>query len=226
MNGIHDLGGMHGFGPIEPEKHGEPFHADWEPRVHAIHTIARTGYYLFNLDEFRRAMEQLDPVQYLTSSYYERWLASIEANLIEKGLVSREELTERTEAFRQNPTRAMPRRDDPVLTARLLERAAPPVVDPGQPPAAPRYAVGTAVVARNVHPIHHIRLPRYVRGKRGVVDNLRGAQVFPDDNAHGRGSHFQAVYSVRFAASDLWGESAEPRQTLNIDLWESYLEPV
>src|SRR5438270_2643587 len=123
MNGIHDLGGMHGFGPIEPEKHGEPFHADCEPRIHAINSIARNGYHLFNLDEFRRAIEQLDPARYLTSSYYERWLASVETNLIEKGVVSREELAERAEELRQDPKQQMPRRDDPQLTARLTERA-------------------------------------------------------------------------------------------------------
>jgi nitrile hydratase len=221
MNGIHDLGGMHGFGPIEPAKNADAYHASWELHVVAINEIARRGYHLFNLDEFRHGIERMAPIHYLEASYHERWLASIETLLIEKGIISREELDARTEALRQHPDRPVPRRDDPAIMERLLppnRRARGPDDE-----VIPRFAVGTAVITRNLHPPGHTRLPRYARGKRGVIDRLLGAQVFADDNAHGRGRAPQMVYSVRFTARELWGDSAEANQTVNIDLWESYL---
>ncbi|MGH2458726.1 MAG: nitrile hydratase subunit beta [Chloroflexota bacterium] len=219
MNGIHDLGGMHGFGPIEREENEPRFHEAWEGVVFAITQIVRNTHHLFNVDEFRRGIETMDPAEYLPASYYERWLRSIALNLIEKGAISADELERRVEEL-AGQSESMPRE-----TAVRGAAVPAPVDDRPTDAPPPRFAAGDRVVARNLHPRGHTRLPRYVRGKRGVVDRARGAQVFPDTNAHGLGRHPQSVYSVRFTGRELWGESAEASETLYIDLWESYLEP-
>jgi nitrile hydratase beta subunit len=224
MNGIHDLGGMHGFGPVVREENEPVFHADWEGTVYAISQVLRGTFGVFNLDEFRHGIERMAPVHYLEASYYERWLASIETNLIEKGVLSKAELDARIRLLQNNPETTFPRRDNPALAERVLEARPRNGIRPAGDGPAPRFAVGDAVVARNINPVGHTRLPRYVRGKRGVVDQVRGIQVFPDANAHGLGEQPQTVYSVRFTGRELWGEAADPRQRLYIDLWESYLE--
>ena len=218
MNGVHDLGGMHGFGAIAHDPNEPLFHAAWEARVRAMATLAMSRDY-FNIDAFRYGIERMDPAHYLRAPYFERWLATIELNLIENGFLSGDELDARTEQFRQHSRATIPPGGDttPVREARQ-ESAAPPL-------PASRFAVGDAVVTRNVHPPGHTRLPRYARGKRGIIHRLHGPQVFPDTNAVGLGEHPQPLYQVRFEARELWGESAEARQTVSLDLWESYLEP-
>ena len=224
MDGVHDLGGMHGFGPVEREPNEPPFHAGWEAAVYAI-MRASLGTGLYNLDEFRHGVERMEPAHYLGSSYYEHWLDGIARVLIEKGVVSAEELAARTEFFTARP-------DAPAAAA---VKGTPPVAPPPlrwYAPASerpttrpPRFAVGDAVVTKNIHPAGHTRLPRYARGKRGVIHQQRGTHVFPDSHAHGRGEDPHALYSVRFDARELWGPSAEPNQRVFIDLWEPYLEP-
>jgi nitrile hydratase subunit beta len=213
------MGGMHGFGPVKPEANEPLFHAEWEARVRTMQgaTVGR----FFNLDEFRYGIEQMDPAHYLRSSYFERWLATIEYNLIQKGVVTSAELDARTELLRQQPDIELPSPgsvENPWRTAARLPK-------PDIPELVPRFAVGDAVVTRNQHPTGHTRLPRYTRGKRGVIHLVHGPEVFPDTNAHGLGPDPQIVYSVRFDARELWGDAADPGGTLNIDLWESYLEP-
>jgi hypothetical protein len=191
MDGIHDLGGMHGFGPVVVDPDEPLFHAGWEGRVFALVGLAIAGG-LANLDAFRHAIERLSPVEYLTAGYYGRWLAALERLVAEHGALPR-------------PARAGTARRDA--------------------PRAARFAAGDAVVARNVHPAGHTRLPRYVRGRRGVVVHVHPAWVFPDTNAHERGEHPQYVYGVRFAATELWGDDADPAASVHVDLFESYLEP-
>jgi nitrile hydratase beta subunit len=216
MNGVHDMGGMHGFGPIVREENEPVFHAGWEARVWAMEQfMLRQG--LYNLDAFRYGIEQMPPADYLRSSYYERWLATVEYNLIQNGVVDAAELDARVEALRRQTDAALPR------PAAFNPRQ--PAPEEPLPARTPRFAVGDAIVTRNVHPAHHTRLARYTRGKRGVIHLVHGPEVFADTNAHGRGQQPQVVYCVRFDARELWGESAEPSQTVNIDLWESYLLP-
>jgi len=224
MNGIHDLGGMQGFGSVVPEENEPVFHAAWEGTVYAISQVVRGTLRVFNLDEFRHGIERMAPAHYLEASYYERWLASIETCLIEKGVVSPAELDSLTERLRDDPQTTVSRRDDPELVKRVLTTRPPSGVRPASEAPAPRFGPGDLVVARNLNPVGHIRLPRYVRGKRGTIDRIRGVQVFPDTNAHGLGPQPQAVYSVRFTGRELWGDAADPKQALYIDLWESYLE--
>lgn len=222
MNGVHDLGGMHGFGPVQREENEPVFHAPWERSVFAS-MLATTGQRLFNIDEFRHGIERMEPARYLAASYYERWLHSVETNLIEKGILGREELEERLALLRDNPEAALPRREDPQLRETMLafiRRQPPP-----RPLEPARFKVGDAVVTRNIHPTGHTRLPRYARGKRGVIHALHGVATFPDTHAHGLGRQPQMLYSVCFTGRELWGESAELNQRVYLDLWESYLEP-
>lgn len=218
MNGVHDMGGMHGFGPIVREVNEPLFHAPWEAQVRAMMVIARSRGY-FNIDAFRYGIERMDPAHYLRASYFERWLASTELNLLEHGFLTSDELDDRTEYFRQHPEAIRPR----GVAAATPPEAPDESADP--PLSVSRFAVGDAVIARNVHPLGHTRLPRYARGKRGIIKRLHGAQIFPDSNALGLGENPQPLYSVCFDARELWGDSAEPRQSVSLDLWESYLEP-
>jgi len=217
MNGIHDLGGMHGFGPVEREENEPLFHAAWEARVLAIRDVVRRQRGYYTIDASRYGVERMAPAEYLRASYYERWLASIEYNLTLQGFMTHEELEARIAFLRQHP-------DADTARASRLQRP-PPVQDVPSVPPAPRFAVGDAVITRNVHPVGHTRLPRYARGKRGVIHRLHGPQTFPDTNAHGLGTQPQPLYTVRFEARELWGDSAEPRQTVALDLWDSYLDP-
>jgi nitrile hydratase len=219
MNGVHDMGGMHGFGAVDPTDDA-PFHDAWEERLRAMMGLTMQQG-VFNLDAFRYGIEQMDPAAYLASSYFERWLASVEHNLIQAGVLTREELDARTAHFREHPDASTPGEADDAPRWQPPE----PREEPELPHIRPRFAVGDPVLTRNVHPAGHTRLPRYARGKRGTINMIHGPEVFADTNAHNQGEHPQVVYSVRFDARELWGESAEPRQTVSIDLWESYLEP-
>ena len=221
MNGVHDLGGMDGFGPVEPEPESEEpvFHAAWEGRVYGLtRLIGRLG--LWNLDMARHARERQRPADYLARSYYESWLAGLETQLTERGLVSPDELRSGEAAF-PAPAEVAARavRPDQVRAAPIMTtRYARPESAP------PRFAPGDPVRARNRHPRGHTREPRYVRGKTGVVREHYGAQVYPDLSAEGvdEGRH---LYSVRFEAQELWGESANANAAVYLDLWEDYLEP-
>jgi nitrile hydratase len=224
MDGVHDLGGMQGFGPVEREENEPVFHADWEAAVLAMMRAAGSRG-LFNIDEFRHGIERMAPAHYLRASYYEKWLDGVTRVLVEKGVVGAEELASRLAFFDRHPEASA--------------RAAVPGPLPGrgaanpnwvqdvirETGAAPRFAPGDPVITRDMHPHGHTRLPRYARGKRGVIHRCHGVHVFPDANAHGQGEQPQPLYSVRFDARELWGESAEPKQAVHIDLWESYLLP-
>jgi nitrile hydratase len=194
MDGIHDLGGMHGFGGVVVDP-GEPlFHTRWEGRVFALSgvAIAATGH---NVDKFRHAIERIDPVTYLVAGYYGRWLLAIETLLREAP-----------------PAPAPPERQARrPMARRVVERA-------------PRFGAGDAVRARNLHPPGHTRLPRYARGKRGQITAVYDAYVYPDTHAHDRGEDPQHVYSVAFAGEELWGTDAEPGTVVHLDLFEPYLE--
>lgn len=224
MNGAHDLGGMHGLGRVEREEDEPLFHSPWEKSVFAM-LFVTSGKGLFNLDELRHGIEQMNPVHYLSSRYYEHWLYSIEKNLVEKGVVSKEEWDARTRQFEDNPDAPAPHREDPQLTESVMELVREGASTSRQVEAEPRFKVGDHVVTRNLHPTGHTRLARYVRGKRGVISRVYDAFIFPDTNAHRQGKNPQYVYSVRFEGRELWGESAEPNEVVYFDVWESYLEP-
>jgi nitrile hydratase len=226
MNGAHDLGGMHGFGPVAAEPDEPVFHADWERRIFAL-TLAMGAWRRWNLDMSRSAREQMPPGDYLSTSYYEHWLFGLQRQLAESGLVDADELRMVQSAPATVPAPAEPIRIEDgavraggvqaVLRRRIGARRADPV--------APRLEAGQPVRARNTHPVGHTRLPRYVRGRCGTIDRDHGVFVFPDSNAAGQGSNPQHVYSVRFAARELWGSEASARDGVYVDLWDDYLEP-
>ena len=218
MNGAADLGGMMGFGPVIGEPEDEYFHADWERRALAI-TLAVSAVGAWSIDAGRHARESFSPAEYLSSTYYEIWIKALERLLLDTGLVEADELAQRRSL-----------RPGVPVNRTLSATAVPAVLAAGtrydRPVDVPaRFAVGDRVRTRNMHPTGHTRLPRYARGKVGVIERVHGAHVLPDTNAHGAGEHPQWLYAVLFDARELWGDAAEAGLTITIDVWESYLEP-
>jgi nitrile hydratase len=209
MNGIHDLGGMHGFGPVEAEPDEPVFHEAWEARTFAImNLIGAVG--LYKTDEVRHAIEHMDPACYLSTTYYEHWIHALENVLASKGVTA----TGGT-AVPLQP--ALPKgKVASAIAAGLSCRM--------EPAAPPRFRIGDPVVAKNINPAGHTRLPRYVRGKRGIISADRGGFVFPDTRAHGEDDKPQHVYNISFRARDLWGPEAPAQETICIDLWDDYLD--
>jgi nitrile hydratase len=225
MNGAHDLGGMHGFGPVVLEP-GEPvFHAEWERRAFAL-TLAMGAWGRWNLDMSRHAREQMPPAEYLATSYYEHWLWGLERLLERHGFLPRGETDRRVRDGAGDGTRGLAeprpgalRRED---VPRLLRNRRGARLDD---PVPSKFKVGDAVVARNMNPPGHTRIPRYVRGRRGVIDRDHGVFIFPDTHAAGLGRKPQHVYSVRFGAPELWGPDGHPHDAVYVDLWDDYLDP-
>lgn len=218
MNGIHDMGGMHGMGPIRPEKNEPVFHEPWEARLFAINR-AIGAWRKWNIDAGRHGLEQLPPADYLRLSYYERWLLRNLGLVVKHGLVTQEELDSGKPApGSEKATPPLTAADVPALAARRGSYERPNAV------ATARFEVGRHVRARKMNPVGHTRLPRYVRGREGVIARHHGIFVFPDTNAHFLGEQPQHLYSVRFNAQELWGAGASPRDSVYLDLWDSYLE--
>jgi len=221
MNGAHDLGGMHGLGPINPEPEGEEpvFHAAWEKRVFGMNLVA--GFLgKWNIDMSRHARERQHPVDYLRQTYYENWLVGLEKLLVETGLVTMEELTSGEAAsLTDEATRKRVLKAEHVPTVLTKNAPVTMAID-----TAPRFQPGDRVRAINRHPLDHTREPGYVRGRIGVIYEYHGAQVFPDRNAEGLKER-RHLYGVRFEASELWGENANKGSAVYVDLWEDYLEP-
>lgn len=206
-----------GFGPVVPEPETTRFHAAWEKRALGM-TLTAGALGCWTLDESRSARESLPWQVYFSASYYEIWLRALEVLLQRYGLVTAAELASGEAAV----VEPHPRRLAAEAVAAALARGSPANRDTTAPP---RFAEGARVRARNMHPAHHTRLPRYVRGHEGVVTAVHGGFVLPDSNAHGGGERPECLYAVRFEGRTLWGEDAEPGTSVTIDAWESYLEP-
>lgn len=218
MNGAQDLGGMQGFGPVDPEPDEPVFHSEWERRAFAL-TVAMGFTGQWNIDISRHARESLNPAQYLSSSYYQIWFAGLEKLLVRNELVSREELASGKSSGPAAELQQILAAED---VERMLARGGPSEREVASEPA---FAVGDRVRAKNINPPGHTRLPRYARGRIGVIDRIRNAHVFPDANAHGKGEQPQFLYSVRFAAEELWGAEDPDGDEVYIDMWEGYLDP-
>lgn len=217
MKGGQDMGGRHGFGPVVPEIDEPPFHAEWEKRALAL-VVAMGATGSWTLDASRHARESLPPADYLASSYYEIWLAGLEKLLTAHGLAMAEEIANGTVSVEAKPVKR-------VLAAETTAKALAsggPCDRPTE--SSPRFAVGASVRTRLTNPPTHTRLPSYAMGRAGSIHAVHGCHVFPDSNAHGDGEDPQWLYSVRFAAADLWGAETTAADVF-IDLWEPYLEP-
>ncbi len=219
MNNVHDMGGQQGYGPIPIEKDEPVFHEDWEARAMAI-TLAMGAWGKWNIDASRHARERLSPKEYLDFTYYERWIAALADLMVERGLVSAEELRS------GRPDPAAPKAEPALKAAAvtpLLRRGGPSERDIE---AAPRFDLGQKVRTSRASPKGHTRLPLYARGRVGEILLHHGAHVLPDSNAHFQGENPQHLYAVRFSARELWGPEAAAKDSVTLDLWESYLEPL
>jgi len=211
MNGIHDMGGMDGFGPVVKEQNEPVFHADWERRLYGMMSSAIFRIPGMTVDEFRHAIERIPPARYLASSYYERWLAAAEELLVEHGVVTRAELLAASGAPMNSPIADLPAPVAPEAKSRAPRMRA-------------RFKVGDRVRALETNPPSHTRLPRYARGKLGTIVKDWGVFVLADTNAHRIGENRQHCYAVAFDSRELWGKSTRARERVSIDLWEDYLE--
>ncbi len=228
------MGGMHGFGPVVRERDEPVFHHEWERRIFAL-AIAMMGSRTFNIDQYRQAIERMPPDQYLATSYYEHWLYAFERLLIEKGVVARTEIDVVMAALRAGARPPQP----PVGKAESAVGAAENAQDAAGVAEAlgggarslrydesyrARFKEGDRVVARNMNPVGHTRVPRYVRGHHGVICRDWGVFIFPDTHARGEGANPQHCYAVEFEARELWGGEYPADDRVYVDLWEDYLD--
>lgn len=216
MNGGQDLGGMQGFGPVMPEADEPLFHAAWEPRALAV-TLAMGATGMWNIDMSRHARERIPPPRYLTASYYQIWTEGLCTLLVEAGLATPEEIASGRMQAEARPVRQVLAAEN---VAAALARGAPTAREMATPA---RFAPGDRVRTLNINPPTHTRLPRYARGRTGIVEAVHGGHVFADSHAHGRGEDPQWLYGVVFPARELWGPQAHEADSVRIDMWEPYL---
>ena len=217
MNGVHDMGGMHGMGPIRYEKDEPVFHQIWEGRVWAM-TRSMRAHGFWNLDEDRHAIERLPPEQLLRFSYYEKWFAALVDQVVRHELATEAEIESgHAAAGAERATPAI----TPARASLVLDRTIPSAHDAT---VKPNFKLRERVRALNINPPGHTRLARYARGKIGTIVRDHGVYILPDNVAHGLGEKRQHVYSVQFRARELWGESASRNDFVHLDMWDDYLE--
>ena len=202
MDGMHDLGGKQGFGRVRYSLKAQTFHEPWEKRVNALYSLAvKLG--IFNMDEYRHAIERMEPRHYLSASYYERSLTSLATLCVEKGILTQEELERRAQGQFPLASPSAPGRSN--VEGRQTLKA------------------GDRVRVRSDYVLGHVRMPGYIRGKTGVVVGISPAYPFPDAHAHGIEAADEPTYDVRFSAEELWPNSADPA-FVHVGVFESYLE--
>jgi len=220
MDGVHDMGGMHGFGRAVWPGAERAYHERWEPRVFAIQMLV--GLQRLGAGPGGRVTrEEMEPTRYLAASYYERWLYSAEQRLLRKGTISPGDVEAMMD--RLSAGDAMPEHHDQAMAERIVSDLRTPV-PMGTPPTEARFAAGARVRVKRMHPPGHTRCPRYARGAVGVVGSVRGVDRLPDRAVYGEKVDPEPVYSVEFSSEELWGPGEETPWTVSLDLWESYLE--
>jgi len=218
MNGGQDLGGTQGHGPVMPEPNEPVFHAEWEKRAFAL-TLAMAMPGGWNIDMSRFARENRPPAEYLSMSYYQLWFYALETMLKERDLVTDDEIVVGHMLDTPKPVK---RTLSPSDVAQVLYRGGPTERETN---TSATFKTGDRVRARNINPLTHTRLPRYVRGHVGTIERVIGCHVFPDSNATGAGEDPQWLYTVRFDGPELFGDGSDPSVTVSVDAWEPYLEP-
>ena len=217
MDGVHDMGGMDGFGKVEVEANEPVFHAPWEGRVLGMQrALAYAG--AWPIDAARFAQERLPPAAYLTASYYQRWALGMEKNVVERGFAAADELAA---GHALRPGKTLERKLTPDVAKDGMTRGS--FYRQARAPA--RFKVGDRVRTRNIHPATHTRLPRYARGHVGTVELIHGCHAFPDTVAIDKGDDPQWLYTVVFDGAELWGPDADPTTKVSIDAFEPYLDP-
>jgi nitrile hydratase beta subunit len=217
MDGVHDLGGREGFGAIRTASDEHAFHAEWEARAFGIKQSSAGGRG-WSIDWFRHCRELIVPVDYLTRPYFDQWITTLAAQMIDEGYLTLDEVKAGASGF-------TPRPNDPPHTAEASRAAvAHPKSYAREVASPPRFALGHAVRGRVSGHSGHTRIPGYVRGRAGIVHACHGGHILPDASARGE-KRAEHLYTVRFAASELWPEAASTQDRVFVDLWESYLEP-
>jgi len=217
VNGVHDMGGMHCYGPVDCEADDVLFHQEWESQVLAI-ALAMGATGTWNLDQSRSARESLPAPFYLRASYYQIWLAGLENLLIEHQLITREEL-------RAGVSQSAPKKLKRILKSESVASALAAGSPVSRTPSkSARFSVGTKVTVRNLHSPTHTRLPGYIRQRTGEIVLVHGCHVYPDSHAQGLGENPEWLYNVRFDSHKLWGSSAHAG-AVHVDCWEPYLDP-
>ena len=226
MNGIHDMGGYHGFGPVRVEEDEPVFHSRWEGRVYALTQVLDTKG-IYNLDEHRHEIELMDPASYIRDGYYGRWLFAMESILNRNGVLLKEEVDRRVSELENSQPVSSPAasgRNWPLPEERRIRWGA--WRKDSDDEIRPKFKLGDKVRTINHQPPGHTRLTAYIRGKTGVVSVVNDhAWVYPDTRAHNAGENVQPVYTVSFSATEVWGDQAEENTQMNVDLMEDYLEP-
>jgi len=223
MDGVHDLGGMHGFGPVRVEQNEPVFHEPWEGRVFALNMTV-SAFIRGNTDYFRSTLENIPAPTYLQMTYYERWFESICIRCQVNGLIDET-------ALKAVQSGTVPQTIPPSASVPIPPDTTIAFLSAGNPSsheidASPRFSSGDQVRTRVQHTPTHTRLPRYARGKPGIVVKHHGAHRFPDTSAKFEGDQPAHLYTIQFPAQTLWGPEANANDTVNVDLWEPYLEPV
>ena len=217
MDGVHDLGGKQGFGPIDVNEVEVPFHADWEGRMWAINQCARSPDW--TLDWWRHVRELIDPVDYLSRPYFDSWAQTHIAAFIDSGSFTLEEIIAGKSATAPVERQPSLEADDILAAVEAQAYRYDREIE-----AQPAYQPGDRIQTRQLLSARHTRLPAYARGKPGVIHAHHGAHIFADASAQGI-EEAQHIYSVVFEARDLWAEAENNNDRVFLDLWESYLEP-
>lgn len=225
MNGVFDLGGTDGLGPVVTDDDEPVFRAEWEKPAFAMFASCfRAGF--FGVDAFRHGIEQMDPAEYLLSNYYEHWAHSVEHFGEKAGVLDPAELDARTQYYLENPDAPLPQREDPELLAFVdaaVKGGAPAMRESDK---VAQFAVGDRVTVSADSPVGHTRRARYVRGRTGEITGAHGTFIYPDSAGNGHGDAPEHLYTVRFTAAELWGaETADPNASVYFDVWEPYLSP-
>ncbi len=227
MNGVFDLGGTDGLGPIDPPTEEPVFRAEWEKPVFTMFSACfRAGW--FGVDQFRYGIEVMDPAAYLKAPYYEHWLHSFEHYGITGGHIDEAELDRRTQYYLDNPDAPLPEHEQSQELIDFANAVVPAGAPAGRPSdKEPRFKVGDVVRMGPDVPFGHSRRARYIRGKTGVVTSHRGSFIYPDSAGNGKGEAPEHVYTVKFTAQELWGDQyADPNGTTYFDVWDPYIELV
>jgi nitrile hydratase subunit beta len=225
VNGVFDLGGTDGLGPVKTEENEPVFHEEWEKAAFAMFAPSfRAG--LFGVDQFRHGIEKMDPAEYLMSPYYEHWIHTVQYYAEKTGLIDKAELEKRTQFYRENPDAPLPQREDPELMEFVeiaVKNGAPAQRESDK---VAQFTVGDRVTIKADSPLGHTRRARYVRGRTGEIVSAHGTYIYPDSAGNGGPEAPEHLYTVKFTAAELWGpDVADPNQSSYFDVWEPYLSP-